>query len=189
MSTFRTLLSRARRIRRRVRGEALARWVRLWGGSAGRGILVDAGVTLRHPPGRGWNIGDNVYFGRGAILDVRPGARLLIGSGTKVMHHVVIGVEQEVRIGRDSQIAEFSSVRDADHSVDTPGLISAAPMVARPVSIGDNTWVGRGSAVISGGSTGGGVVVGANSVVRTHIPDDSIAVGAPARVVRQRNTQ
>lgn len=185
-SLARRSFGRARRWRRRLRGEIFAAWVRLWGGSAGPGILLDGGLKLRHLPHSGWEIGGHVYFGERVILDVRPRAKFVVGARSKIMHYVVIGSGEGVEIGPDCQIAEFSSIRDADHGVDVAGLISEAPMASRPIRIGANSWIGRGTAVISGAAIGSGVVIGANSVVRTAIGDDSVAVGAPARVVRQR---
>ncbi|OFI38955.1 hypothetical protein BIU82_16765 [Arthrobacter sp. SW1] len=160
--------------------------MRLWGGSAGHGILADSRLRLRHLPHRGWSIGDGVYLGEGVILDIRPGAVFSVGDRSKLMHYVIIGAGERIEIGADCQIAELSSIRDSDHGVDAAGLISTAPLRSKPIRIGDNSWVGRGAALISGTELGSGVVIGANSVVRSRIPDNSIAVGAPARVVRQR---
>ena len=185
-SLARRTFGRMRRWRRRLRGEFFAVWVRLWVGSAGPGILLDGGLRLRHLPHAGWEIGPHAYFGQSVILDIRPKAKFVVGARSKIMHYVVIGAGEGVEIGPDCQIAEFSSIRDADHGVDVGGLISEAPMASRPIRIGANSWIGRGSAVISGAEIGSGVVIGANSVVRTPIGNNSVAVGAPARVVRQR---
>lgn len=182
----RKAFAKSRRWRRRLRGEALAVWVRLWGGAAGRGILLDSRLRLRHLPHKGWSLGDGIYIGEGVILDIRPGAVFAVGARSKLMHYVIVGAGEGVEIGDDCQIAELTSIRDSDHGVDVAGLISTAPMRTRAIRIGDNSWVGRGSALISGTELGSGVVIGANSVVRSQIPDNSIAVGVPAKVVRQR---
>jgi len=55
------------------------------------------------------------------------------------------------------------------------------------VSIGDGSWLGHGVVVLPGARIGRHVVVGANSVVTGEIPDRSVAVGAPARVVRRHD--
>lgn len=177
---------KVRRWRRRVRGELFARWVRFWGGTAGARILLDSGLKLRHLPHSGWCIGDDVYFAQGVILDIRSGATFSVGARSKIMHYVIIGSSQRVAIGDDCQIAELSSIRDADHGIDQPGLISKSPLNTLPIEIGNNCWVGRGCALIRGATLGPGAVVGANSVVRSEIPGGSIAVGIPARVVRLR---
>ena len=56
---------------------------------------------------------------------------------------------------------------------------------ARPVRIGAGSWLGTGVVVLSGVTIGERVTVGANSVVCDDLPDGSVAVGAPARVVRE----
>jgi acetyltransferase-like isoleucine patch superfamily enzyme len=58
-------------------------------------------------------------------------------------------------------------------------------MPERPVTIGDGSWLGHGTVVLPGASIGRHVVVGANSVVTGVIPDFSVAVGSPARVIRR----
>ncbi len=52
--------------------------------------------------------------------------------------------------------------------------------------IGDGSWLGHGTVVLPGARIGRNVVVGANSVVKGELPDDCLAAGVPARVLRQR---
>jgi acetyltransferase-like isoleucine patch superfamily enzyme len=59
----------------------------------------------------------------------------------------------------------------------------------KPVSIGRHTWLGQNAVILPGVSIGQHCVIGANSVVNRSIPDFSIAVGAPARVVKKLNRQ
>jgi SAM-dependent methyltransferase len=56
-----------------------------------------------------------------------------------------------------------------------------------PVFIGRNTWLGQNVSVLPGVTIGEHCIIGANSVVRSSIPSYSVAVGAPARVVKQVN--
>ena len=51
--------------------------------------------------------------------------------------------------------------------------------------IGKNSWIGSGAIILPGSKIGDHVVIGANSVVTGEIPSYSVAVGSPARVVRQ----
>lgn len=57
---------------------------------------------------------------------------------------------------------------------------------ATGVLIGSDVWIGAGVKIVDGVSIGDGCVVGAGSVVTTDLPPFSVAVGAPARIVRQR---
>jgi acetyltransferase-like isoleucine patch superfamily enzyme len=53
------------------------------------------------------------------------------------------------------------------------------------VIIGDGSWIGAGSVILPGSEIGKHVAIGANSVVNSVIPDYSVAVGTPARVVKR----
>ena len=63
--------------------------------------------------------------------------------------------------------------------------ISQQTQVERPVSIGDGSWLGAGVVVLPGSQIGKHVAVGANSVVTGILPDYCVAVGTPARVIKQ----
>jgi UDP-3-O-[3-hydroxymyristoyl] glucosamine N-acyltransferase len=174
-----------RRLRRRLRGQLVTAWIRAGGGRVGTGLEVDQRFVLRRRPHPGLVIGDGVYLGIGAIIDVPAGAELELGDGVKIMHYSVVAASRSLRIGAMTQVAEHCSVRDADHGMqlDRPMRLQS---VATPTVVGADVWIGRGSAVLRGSDVGDGVVVGANSVVRGTIPPLSVAVGAPARVVRSR---
>jgi acetyltransferase-like isoleucine patch superfamily enzyme len=63
------------------------------------------------------------------------------------------------------------------------------PVVTGPISVGEGTWIGERCAILRGADIGRCCIIGANSVVRGEIPDYSIAVGAPARVVGSTRDQ
>ena len=54
-----------------------------------------------------------------------------------------------------------------------------------PITVGDDVWFGGGAKVMPAVTIGSNVVIGGGSVVVKDIPDDSLAVGNPARVVRK----
>ena len=62
---------------------------------------------------------------------------------------------------------------------------AAAPVPAAPIHIGTNVWIGFDSCVLPGVSIGEGTVIGARSVVADDVPPYSVAVGNPARIIRQ----
>ena len=55
------------------------------------------------------------------------------------------------------------------------------------VNIGDNVFIGAGTVILPGVSIGNNVVIGAGSIVSKDIPDNSVAVGSPARVIKGIN--
>jgi maltose O-acetyltransferase len=56
---------------------------------------------------------------------------------------------------------------------------------ARPITIGDNTWLGGNVTVLPGVTIGSNSVVGAGAVVTKDVPDNVIVVGTPAKVLRE----
>ena len=110
---------------------------------------------------------------------VRIGDRCLIGRGSGIVGHLAIDIGDDVWTGH------FVYITDQNHGYDDPLLpISKQSQPERPVIIGDGSWLGHGTVVLPGAQIGRHVVIGANSVVSGVIPDYSIAVGAPARVIR-----
>lgn len=89
-----------------------------------------------------------------------------------------------VTIGEDVQIGPHVQLLTATHPLE-PGPRRDKWEAAEPIVIGDNVWLGGGVIVCPGVTIGANTVVGAGSVVVASLPADVVAVGAPARVIRQ----
>ena len=57
-----------------------------------------------------------------------------------------------------------------------------------PITIGNNVWIGASATILPGVSIGNNVLIGANSVVTKNIPDNSIAVGNPCKVIKKKES-
>lgn len=110
---------------------------------------------------------------------VRIGDRCLIGRGSGIVGHFSIDIGDDVWTGHHVYITDQNHGYD---NVDIP--ISQQSMPEKPVRIGSGSWLGHGTVVLPGADIGEHVVIGANSVVTGSIPSFSVAVGAPARVVK-----
>jgi acetyltransferase-like isoleucine patch superfamily enzyme len=111
---------------------------------------------------------------------LRIGDRCLIGKGNGIVTH------ESIELGDDIFTGHYVYITDSSHGyadVDTP--IGAQFGEVRPVRIGDGSWLGHGTVVLPGADIGRHVAVGAGSVVIGSLPDFSVAVGSPARVVRR----
>jgi len=125
-------------------------------------------------------IGDEVAL-RSHVGRVTIGAKVVIGGGTTVNSYL------DVSIGDGAIVADDVHITDFDHRterVDVP--IKDQGIVTAPVRIGPDVWLGRGVTVLRGVDIGRGSVIGAHAVVTRDIPPYSVAVGAPARIVRSR---
>ena len=138
--------------------------------------------------GEGTMIGPQVTLSAGMVPGqqcvtnpvVRIGDRCLIGKGSGIVGHLAIDIGNDVWTGHHVYIT------DQNHGFEDVTLpISRQSMPERPVTIGDGSWLGHGTVVLPGAEIGRHVVVGANSVVTGALPDFSVAVGSPARVIRR----
>ncbi|WP_202456018.1 MULTISPECIES: sugar O-acetyltransferase [unclassified Streptomyces] len=116
-------------------------------------------------------------------LAVDYGRHISIGARTFVNYGAVFLDVAPIRIGEDVQIGPNVQLLTPTHPV------AAEPRrakweAAKPITLGDNVWLGGGVIVCPGVTIGANTVVGAGSVVTRDLPADVVAVGNPARVVR-----
>ena len=140
-------------------------------------------------------------IGRGAT--VRLGRWCWIGHGTKIRAHegevsigakTVLGQEctisafQRVSIGRECIVADRVMFIDFDHGVvEVERPVRAQGIYKRDVDIGHNVWIGYGACFLRGVKVGDNAVIGTTSVVTGDVPDNAVAAGVPARVLRMRD--
>ena len=131
-------------------------------------------------------LGPDVLFEPGVWITAPGAARIKIGGGTFLNLEVMVASMELVEIGQHCMFANHCFISDASHRFDDPvtpvtwqGFTSKGP-----TRVGDNVWCGTGVVITSGVTVGERSVIGANSVVTEDLPPYSIAVGAPARVVR-----
>jgi maltose O-acetyltransferase len=126
----------------------------------------------------------------GEDVELRPpiqvdyGTRLHVGARTFANFGLVALDVAEIRIGEDVQIGPNVQLLTPTHPID-PDLRRAKWEAAEPITIGDNVWLGGGVVVCPGVTIGHDTVVGAGSVVTRDLPPRVVAVGSPARVVRE----
>lgn len=126
-------------------------------------------------------LGDEAFVRPPITVDygsnIRIGARTFINAGLTALDVA------EIVIGDDCQIGPNVQLLTPTHPVE-PEARRDKLEAARPITIGDNVWLGGGVIVCPGVTIGDNTVVGAGAVVTRDLPADVVAVGNPARVVR-----
>ncbi|MGY0491708.1 sugar O-acetyltransferase [Streptomyces sp. WG-D5] len=126
----------------------------------------------------------------GEGVEVRPplyvdyGSNISIGARTFVNYRLTALDVAAITIGEDCQIGPGVQLLTPTHPVE-PGPRRDKLEAALPITIGDNVWLGGGVIVCPGVTIGANSVIGAGAVVTRDVPANVVAVGNPARPVRE----
>jgi len=116
------------------------------------------------------------------------GRSIAIGARTFVNYGCVMLDVASIRIGAACQLATGVQLLTATHPVD-PEARRLGWEYAEPIALGENVWLGGGVVVCPGVTIGDDTVVGAGAVVTRDLPARVVAVGNPARVLREIGEQ
>jgi maltose O-acetyltransferase len=126
-------------------------------------------------------------LGEGAFIKsplfVDYGEHISLGARSFVNYNLVALDDAPITIGEDCQIGPNVQLLTPTHPLD-PGPRRDKLESAKPITLGDNVWLGGGVIVLPGVTIGDDTVVGAGAVVTRDLPAGVLAVGNPARVVR-----
>ncbi|MEM7252798.1 MAG: acyltransferase [Pseudomonadota bacterium] len=188
-----------------------ARLLRLRGASLVGPVQIEPMVSFQYP--KHIVIGENTRIARNVVLRAntanRPGVRLgasveilencllsaneghiAIGDRTRIAPGCLVYGNGGVDIGADVLVAAHTSINTVSHNAArTDVSINSQGVNCAPVVIEDDVWLGLNVTILQGVRIGKGAIVGAGSLVSKDIPAWSIAVGTPARVLRQRNDE
>ena len=176
----------------------------------GRGAVFGRNITFRHPhkislgadcfiddnvvldakgeANKGLELGNNVYVGRNTILSCKEGD-IVIGYHGNISANCSLLSETEIRLGKYCFLAgNCYLVAGGNHSFDDIEMpIMFQPSFSRGgIRIADDVWLAAGVIVLDGVTIGRGCVIGAGAVVTESLPEYSVAVGSPARRIRDR---
>lgn len=163
--------------------------------SYGQGCTIGDGTNIVIQKGSELILEDRCYVGR--FVDIGPGGRISIGSGTTIQDRcILLG---DVAVGRDCLVAPnviLSSghhhfdldptylIRDQDQRVREDSSLSS--LRSRPITIEDDCWLGINSVIMRGVRVAKGAIVGAGSFVATSVQPYAMLSGAAARQVAKR---
>lgn len=150
-------------------------------------VFLGKRVEIHATPGLArLEIGRWVHIGDGNAIRCHEGS-LRIGDKVVFGKDNVVNTYLDIEIGASTLVADWCYICDFDHRTEDITMpIKDQGIIKSPVRIGPDTWVATKVTVLRGTRVGRGSVLGAHAVVKGDIPDYSIAVGSPARVVKNR---
>jgi acetyltransferase-like isoleucine patch superfamily enzyme len=134
-------------------------------------------------------VGEYCRFGPNVVLEtqgngvIRLGNHVRVNAGTHIVAHFGISIGDDVLIG------EYVSIRDANHGMQMGQPMRAQAHQGKPITIKRDAWIARGCCVLQGAQMGEGSVLGANSLLNTPLPAMAVAVGSPARIIKDRKAR
>ncbi|MHB9069490.1 MAG: acyltransferase [Sedimentisphaerales bacterium] len=178
------------------KAQLYTRLVRSDFGSIGKGSWIVCPFLSFNP--KGIYLGENVGIFQNCWLDcikeyagTKYNARLEVGDRTSIGSDAHFIACNRISIGRDVVIAQRVYITDNLHGYDdiNKGIMSQPLVHSGPVQIEDQVWLGEGVCVMPNVTIGKHSIIGSNAVVTKSIPPYSVAVGIPAKVIRQYNHQ
>lgn len=140
------------------------------------------------------DIGNNFSSGKNLKIhafeiDDSKKPRIVIGNDVTITDNCYLSAAGEIKIADGTLLGENTFICDNFHGGNTFEELETPPNERKitykgSVNIEENVWTGRNVCIMPGVSIGKGSIIGANAVVTHDIPPYSIAVGAPARIIR-----
>ena len=125
--------------------------------------------------------GKDVLLARGVRI-LFP-QKVTIGDCSQIGENAFLSAGGKIRIGRWCQIANHVIMASGNHNLN--GELYYDNVSYKDIHLGDNVWIGSGAILLGGITVGSHAVIGAGAVVTRDIPEYAVAVGVPARVIRQ----
>lgn len=157
-----------------------------------KGTTIEDYVVIDAFSENGVDLGKNVKIGANTIINGSgslkiSGKGLHMGDNSSVGEYSYFGCAGGITIGKDvimGQNIRFHAQNHNFNSLEVP--IKDQGTYQFGIKIGDNCWIGAGVTFLDGVTVGKGCVIGANTLVNKDIPDNSVAVGNPVKIIKNR---
>lgn len=145
----------------------------------GQEVDITPGVSLNRV-----HTGDRGKIRNYAILFGGEGKPLTIGSDFFIGPHCYFNGIAGLTIGDRVTFAASVYVFTDSGPNTSPWLQQHYPIVAAPIRIGSDVWIGAGAMILPGVTIGDKCVIGAGSMVKDDVPPNSVVAGSPAKVIK-----
>ena len=150
-------------------------------------ILKQVQINALGHPNNKVQIKDRARLERGVDIRSLYDTRIIIDENAYISPYVVITGDGDIKIGKNCLIAPHCGIFANNHIFADPTLtIQEQGTTRKGIIIEDDCWLGHNVTVLDGVVIGKGSIIGAGSVVNRDIPPFSVAVGTPARIIRNR---
>ncbi|QQR60724.1 acyltransferase [Candidatus Uhrbacteria bacterium] len=131
-------------------------------------------------------LGDRVRIRTGTILFGSEREPLVIGDDVYINARCVIhGGSAQIKIGSRVTLAVGVVIHSDSGPNTSPLLQKSYPIIAKPVTIEDDVWIGDYAVILPGVRIGKGSVVGTHSVVKSDVAPGTVVAGQPARLTKK----
>ncbi len=128
---------------------------------------------------------DSEVFGLHTPVAIEYARNLHVGKNVFINFNATILAQAPVTLGDGVMIGPNCSLITVGHPVNDHEMRAGGWEIARPITVGRNTWFGANVTVMPGVTIGENCVIGACTLVTRDVPDNSLLLGQPGRVVRQ----
>lgn len=178
--------------------------------SMGRGCIIGRNVSIRNPQNMvlgnnvtiddnclldargsgedGFCLGDEVIINRSCIVLAKTGP-IHLGNRTSVGSNGVLVSIDGLTTGEAVLFAGGCCLSGGMYKFDDPytPIMDQETYSKGPITIGVGAWLGSNALILDGIAVGAGAIIGAGAVVTKDVPQGGVAVGVPARLVRQKS--
>lgn len=161
----------------------------------GNEIFIGQGSMLNHVKvrivgnGNSIKIGNNCYIGKGCSIWLEGNnVTVTIGDRCTFTHDTQLCAQEDnsqISIGADCMFSHHINVRTSDSHLIYDIQTGKRMNYAKNVSIGEHVWIAPEAKIMKGCTIGDGAIIGSNAVVTKDVPRKSLAVGIPAKVVKE----
>jgi len=155
----------------------------------GSGVILDDNCVIdaKGTDNRGIIIGNGVFIGRGSIIYCKNG-NITFGDRVNISSSCTVFSSNDLTIGDGTMIGAYSYILNGgeyDMYSELPFADQDGMQTAGPLKIGNNCWMGARVTILDGAANiGDHCVIAAGAVVTKKLPQNSVAAGIPARVIK-----
>ena len=157
------------------------------GGNLEKKKTIYIGKGSRVINGSKFELAPNTIIGKNSYMAVYGNGKLKIGEGSNIGMYGMMAAINEIHIGRNVLFGPNVYIADYNHCYEDVNMPISKQNLSRGgrIQIGDDSWIGKNVVIVGNVTIGKHCVIGANSFVNKDIPDYSVAVGNPCKVIKR----